>query len=68
MEAVTREISALRTERYNLKPLEKKTEEARRAFDHKAAELEAFKQAVASSTSWRLTAPLRGISRLLKGR
>lgn len=68
LEAVTREISALRTERDNLKPLENKTEEARRALDHKAAELEAFKQAVTSSTSWRLTAPLRGISRLLKGR
>ena len=32
------------------------------------AEFEAYKRAITASSSWRLTAPLRGISRLLKGR
>lgn len=56
-ESAATEIAALRAEQEALKPLEQK-----------AAELEAFQQAIKTSTSWRLTAPLRGISRLLKGR
>lgn len=37
-------------------------------LERKAAEYEAYKQAITSSTSWRLTAPLRRISQLVRRR
>ncbi|MFH1792956.1 MAG: sulfotransferase [Pseudomonadota bacterium] len=67
-ESAATEITALRVELEALKPLEEKVETATRALEQKVAELEAFRQAIKTSTSWRLTAPLRGLSRLLKGR
>lgn len=66
--AAASQVSSLKAERDDLKSLEQKVEVAQKAVEQKVAELEAFRQAVANSTSWRLTAPLRGISRLLKGR
>lgn len=68
LEAVASEVSSLKAERDGLEPLEKRIEVAQKAVELKVAELDAFRQAVANSTSWRLTAPLRGISRLLRRR
>lgn len=62
------EVSSLKAERDTLKPLEKEFEVARKTLEQKVAELEAFRTAITTSNSWRLTAPLRGMSRLLKGR
>ncbi len=64
--AASAEISGLTAERDRLRPLEKQLEAAQAAHRRKEAEFEAYKQAIAASTSWRLTAPLRGVSRLLK--
>ena len=62
------EVSSLKAERDTLKPLEKEFEATRKTLEQKVAELEAFRTEITTSSSWRLTAPLRGISRLLKGR
>lgn len=68
LEAVASAISILEAERDGLKPLEVKVVAATKALQQKVAELEGFRQAITTSTSWRVTAPLRSISRLLKGR
>lgn len=67
-EAAAAQIASLAAERDTLKPLEEKVRAASKALEQKTAELDAFRQAITTSTSWRLTAPLRGFSRLLRGR
>ncbi len=67
-ESAASEIAALVAERDRLKPLENEVVAQAKALEQKVAELEAFRSAIKTSTSWRLTAPLRGLSRLVKGR
>lgn len=67
-QATSREISDLKAERDWLRPLAKQVQTLGKAQQRTEAEFEAYNRAITTSSSWRLTAPLRGISRLLKER